>query len=108
MSTNIGKQIGNRIKYLRKQKGFSQEKFAEAIGIATTSLSFIETGRGFMTLATLEKMTKILEIEPYELFQSVSVETNADMLEYIIKKIKLIENDNEKLKTIYSIIKNIL
>ena len=60
MIKDINKQLGKRIQYLRKQKGFSQEKFAEAINIATTSLSYIETGRGFMTLATLEKMTEVL------------------------------------------------
>ena len=108
MTADINKQLGYRIKYLRKQKGFSQEKFAEAIGIATTSLSFIETGRGFMTLTTMEKITKALEIEPYELFQFISVQTNEEMFEYIIKKINLIKNDNEKLKIVFSIIKNIL
>lgn len=108
MSTEISKQLGYRVKYLRKQKGFSQEKFAEAIGIATTSLSFIETGRGFMTLNTMEKITKVLEIEPYELFQFVSVETNEEMYEFIIKKLNFIKNDNEKLKTVYTILKNIL
>ena len=108
MSTYIGKQLGYRLKYLRRQKGFSQEKFAEAIGIATTSLSYIETGRGFMTLTTLERITKALNIEPYELFQFISVETNEEMFEYVLKKIDLIKNDNEKLKTIYTIIKNII
>ena len=106
--TNIGKQLGRRDQYLRKQKGFSQEKFAEAIGIATTSLSFIETGRGFMTLSTLEKMSKILEVEPCEIFQFASVETNEERFDFILKKLELIRNDNEKLKTVDAILKNIL
>ena len=61
-----------------------------------------------MTLNTMEKITKVLEIEPYELFQFVSVETNEEMYEYIIKKLNFIKNDNEKLKTVYTILKNIL
>lgn len=108
MTKEINKQLGKRIQYLRKQKGFSQEKFAEAINIATTSLSYIETGRGFMTLATLEKMTEVLDIEPYEIFQFVSVKTNEEMFDFLIRKINLIKNDNEKLKMVYSIVKNIL
>lgn len=106
--TNIGKKLGRRIQYLRKQRGFSQEKFAEAIGIATTSLSYIETGRGFMTLTTLERMSQILDVEPYEIFQFVSTQTDEEILEYILKKIDFIKNDSEKLKTIYTIFKNLL
>ena len=108
MITDIGKKLGRRIQYLRKQRGFSQEKFAEAIGIATTSLSYIETGRGFMTLSTLEKMSQVLEVEPCEIFQFVSTQTNEEMFDFLIKKLELIKNDNEKLTTIYSILKNIL
>ena len=108
MITDIGKKLGRRIQYLRKQRGFSQEKFAEAIGIATTSLSYIETGRGFMTLPTLEKMSQVLEVEPCEIFQFVSTQTNEEMFNFLVKKLELIKNDNEKLTTIYSILKNIL
>lgn len=108
MTKEINKQLGLRIKYLRKQRGFSQEKFAEAINIATTSLSYIETGRGFMTLATLEKMANVLELEPYEIFQFVSIKSNDDMYKYILNKLNSIKNDNEKLKIIYTILKNIL
>ena len=108
MSTEINKQLGKRIQYLRKQKGLSQEKFAEAINIATTSLSYIETGRGFMSLPTLLKMTEILDVELYEIFQFVSIKTNEEMYNYLIKTINSVKNDTDKLKTIYNILKNIL
>ena len=108
MITDIGKKLGRGIQYLIKQKGFSQEKFAKAIGIATTSLSYIETGRGFMTLPTLEKMSQVLEVELCEIFQFVSTQTNEEMFNFLIKKLELIKNDNEKITTIYSILKNIL
>ena len=108
MVKNIGKQLGKRIQYLRKQRGFSQEKFAEAINIATTSLSYIETGRGFMTLLTLEKMANTLNVEPHEIFQFISLQSNEDMFNYLNQKINSIKEDNEKLKTVYNILKNIL
>ncbi len=108
MSKETNKQLGLRIKYLRKQRGFSQEKFAEALNIATTSLSYIETGRGFMTLETLEKMASVLDVEPYEIFQFVSLKTNQEMYNYILNKLNLIKDDNEKLKIVYTILKNIL
>lgn len=108
MKSRLNKEIGKRIQYLRKQRGLSQEKFAETLNIATTSLSYIETGRGFMTLATLEKMSEVLKVEPYEIFQFSSVKTNEEMYNNIIGKLDLIKNDNEKLKTAYTILNNIL
>ena len=108
MKTEINKQLGKRIQYLRKQKGFSQEKFAEAIDIATTSLSYIETGRGFMSLPTLQKMAEVLDIELYEIFQFVSVKTSEEMYDYLIRKLDSMREDNDKLKAIYTILKNFL
>ena len=42
MSLDIKKQIGTRIKQLRQAQGFSQEQFAERLGIATRTLCGIE------------------------------------------------------------------
>ena len=103
----ITEKVGRRIKELRTNVGISQEKLAEAIDIATTSLSYVETGRGFMTLSTLEKLAKALDIEIYEIFQFSTIKTNQEMYDYILSKLKLIKNDDEKIKTMYNIFKNI-
>ncbi len=108
MTNKLNKLLGNRIQYLRKTRGFSQEKFAEAINIATTSLSYIETGRGFMTLATLEKMIEVLKVEPYEIFQFSQSKTQEEMYDFLNEKVESIKNDNEKLKKAYTVIKNLL
>lgn len=107
MKTEINKKLGNRIKYLRIQKGLSQEKLAEAIDIATTSLSYVETGRGFMTLATLEKLARVLDVDLYEIFQFSTITTNEEMYDYIISKLNIIKNDDEKIKLTYNLLKNI-
>ncbi len=104
----LGIQIGKKIQFLRKQKGYSQEKFAEAINIATTSLSYIETGRGFMTLATMQKICEVLEIEPVEIFQFISIKTSDEMYKYIHSKLENIKNNPEQLKLAYGIFKNII
>lgn len=108
MDSALNKQIGKRIQYLRKQKGLSQEKLAEMLNIATTSLSYIETGRGFMTLTTLENLSKILQVEPYEIFQFTSINSNKEMFDFITNKLNLIKNDSEKLKVAYNIFKNVV
>ena len=108
MKSELNVQIGQRIQYLRKQRGMSQEQLAEALNIATSSLSYIETGRGFMMLATLENLSKILQVKPYEIFQFASIRTNEEMYGMLFAKLGMIKNDNEKLKTAYTILKNIL
>lgn len=107
MKSEINIKLGNRIKYLRLQRGLSQEKLAEAIDIATTSLSYVETGRGFMTLATLEKLAKVLDVELYEIFKFTTAQSNQEMYEYIISKLNLIKNDDDKIKIAYNFLKNI-
>jgi transcriptional regulator with XRE-family HTH domain len=108
MKTEINKKLGKRIQYLRQQRGLSQEKLAEALNIATTSLSHIETGRGFMTLSTLEKLANILNLEIYEIFQFSSIKTNDEMYNYICKKLSIIKEDDMKLKLLYNFIVNLI
>lgn len=105
--SEINKKLGKRIKYLRVQRGFSQEKLAEALNIATTSLSYVETGRGFMTLATLEKLANVLNVELHEIFQFSSITTNEEMYDYILSKLCIIKNDDEKLRFVYNMLKNL-
>ena len=108
MSKDINKKLGKRIKELRKIKGFSQEKFAEAIDIATNSLSLIETGNGFMTLATLDRMCKALEVEPYEIFKFHEDVDTQEMYEYLKRKIEFIKEDEAKLRSAYSFFQNLI
>lgn len=53
-------------------------------------------------------MTEVLEIEPYEIFQFITIKTNEEMHDYLLKNLNKIKNDNEKLKMVYTILKNIL
>ena len=108
MSKDINKKLGKRIKELRKSKGFSQEKFAEAIDIATNSLSLIETGNGFMTLATLDRMCKALEVEPYEIFKFHEDVNTQEMYEYLKRKVEFIKEDEAKLRSAYSFFQNLI
>ena len=108
MSKDINKKLGKRIKELRKIKGFSQEKFAEAIDIATNSLSLIETGNGFMTLATLDRMCEALEVEPYEIFKFHEDINTQEMYEYLKRKVEFIKEDEAKLRSAYSFFQNLI
>ncbi len=60
--------LGKRIKEIRKQRNYTQEQFAELIGICERNLSKIECGCNFVTAGTLSKIVSALGIEPKELF----------------------------------------
>lgn len=46
-------QLGARIRELRMEKGWSQEKLADACGLHRSHMGEIERGRANITLATL-------------------------------------------------------
>jgi transcriptional regulator with XRE-family HTH domain len=104
MVTDIKKQLGNRIQKMRKAKGLSQEKFAEMIGIAVSSLSAVETGKSFMSFPNLEKVMDVLDIEPYELFVFGKEKSSDIMYDDILKKIAAIKDNKKKLHLIAEIL----
>ena len=65
---SVKEKIGRNIKKLRCDKNLSQEKLAELMGLSTPAISNIENGKTLTSFATLEKMTKILDVNLYELF----------------------------------------
>ena len=55
-------QIGERIKYLRETKGFTQVELAKRIGIHSVSLSRYERGEEIPNDAMIEKIAAALEV----------------------------------------------
>jgi repressor LexA len=53
--------LGNRIKQMRKLKGWSQKKLAEAMEISRSTVAMWEVGANDMTLPTLAKLADALE-----------------------------------------------
>lgn len=43
----LKRNIGKRIKEIRKKRGLSQEKLSELVDIEQNTLSYIETGNNF-------------------------------------------------------------
>lgn len=60
MNYNI-KESGMRIKNLRKKKGYTQESFAQKIGISYRTYSGIESGVHSTSMETFVEISKILD-----------------------------------------------
>ncbi len=86
--------IGERIRIAREDKKLTQEKFAECIGISTTSLSNIEQGKTSTNVKNLLTIAKVLDISIDVL---LSEEKNKIDKMYI-HEINLMLNDMEEWK----------
>jgi transcriptional regulator with XRE-family HTH domain len=62
-------QLGQRLKHLRRVRGYTQERLAERIDISPKYLSSIERGAENPTLDLLGRLAQGLQVELYELFQ---------------------------------------
>lgn len=67
----ISKQLGERIKELRKETGLSQEKFALKIDMDRTYFATVESGKRNISLQNIEKIAKGLNITISELFEGI-------------------------------------
>jgi len=62
MMDTFYKKLGMRIKTLREQVGYSQEKLADLLKISRVSLSQIETGDRKISAEEIAKLSKILNV----------------------------------------------
>ena len=61
--------LGQKIKFFRFRKQFSQAELAEKANISITFLSNIERGNNFPQTGTLCNLAKALDVEVWELFK---------------------------------------
>lgn len=91
--------LGEKVKRLRKMKGYTQEKFAEMINITPRNLNRIESGENFVTSETLDKIIATLNVPADILFSYEHLKNENEMIEEIngfVDKIKMVPNQLEK------------
>jgi transcriptional regulator with XRE-family HTH domain len=69
MKMNYRITLGKNISKLRKEKGLSQEKFAEACNLHRTYIGAVERGERNITIDNIEKICMALEIDIKQLFE---------------------------------------
>lgn len=100
---DIKQKIGKRIKSIRKEKGFTQEKLAELIGIEPQSMSYMESGKFSPSPDTLQKMSKVLEVRPYEFYYFDEV--SEEEMRLILRN--ALEQNSKFLKIFYNVYKSL-
>jgi transcriptional regulator with XRE-family HTH domain len=65
------KRLGARIAQLRREAGYTQERLAEKVGIASRHLQRIELGGGPPSLAVIATIRRVLGVTWASLFKQV-------------------------------------
>lgn len=93
--------LGKRLRELRKKQGLNQEKLAELINVDPTTISNIENGKNYPTLANLENILQVLNSSFQAAFDFEHKNNTGDLLSQIIEKLK---NNPDKIEDVYKIV----
>lgn len=101
--SDFKKLLGKKIQSIRKAKGLTQERLAELIDIETLSLSYLETGKYAPSVETLQKLSKVLNVKPWEFyfFTELSDEDKKNELK------KALDENPKLIKMLYNFYKSI-
>ena len=64
---NLQERVGQNIQDVRRAKGLSQEALSFAAGLSRSYMGKLENGRNAMSLTALEKIARVLGVDPSEL-----------------------------------------
>ena len=73
MAQSLRVQLGRAVRQLRSDAGYSQEGFADAIGVHRNYMGTVERGETNITLENLEKIAKGLRMKASELLQRAEI-----------------------------------
>tara|TARA_B100002049_G_C15998818_1_gene340568 strand:+ start:77 stop:292 length:216 start_codon:yes stop_codon:yes gene_type:complete len=65
------KAFGQRVRELRKERGYSQESFAALAGVDRSYMGQIERGEKNITLVKLFQISDALKLKPSNLFKDL-------------------------------------
>ncbi|MDV7102069.1 helix-turn-helix transcriptional regulator [Gordonia amicalis] len=67
MEGQLQKVVGRNLRRYRLERGYSQEAFADFMGVHRTYMGGVERGERNLTLQTLERIADYLGVSPLDL-----------------------------------------
>ncbi len=67
MEGELQRVLGLNLRAYRRERGLSQERFAEVLGVHRTYIGGLERGERNLTLKSVERIAANLRIDPMEL-----------------------------------------
>jgi len=65
------KSFGKHVAEVRKSRGITQQQLAEDVGMSVVVIAYIETGKRWARLGTLNKIAKRLKVNISDLFLGI-------------------------------------
>ena len=97
--------LGEKVKRLRKMRGYTQEKFAEMIDITPRNLNRIESGENFVTADTLDKILSTLSVPADVLFSYEHLKDEKELITDMYGFISKIQSSPNQLEKAYRILR---
>ncbi len=71
LEQRLMKVFGKRVAELRKSRGITQQELAEDINMSVVAIAYIETGKRWARIGTLNKIAKRLNVDMSDLFKGL-------------------------------------
>lgn len=101
--------VGERIRYIRKNRGLTQEQLGEKVGLPQSYIGGIERGEKNISIDTLERIVNALNINSEEVFKPMR---NTEMFEkekrIDLISVKLSERELDEIEIIQNLILDVL
>lgn len=72
MDGELQKRVGENLRRYRQARNLSQEAFADQVGVHRTYMGGLERGERNLTLRSLERIAKVIGVDPLDLLQPVA------------------------------------
>lgn len=103
---DIREQLGRRIRDLRRKRGLTQERLAEAASVDVKYLGNIERGKENPTIGTLEKLANTLSVKVHQILDCEHEVTGKQVLQRRITQM-LRECNERELQIILRLVRSI-
>lgn len=110
MMSDLVKVIGERIRYFRLSRGYTQEELAEIANVHYTYIGGVERGERNISLETLNKITKALKLEATDLFKPIGETAQYIDNDVLLKSLMdlLSSRSQEELLLIHQLVNNLI
>ena len=95
------KQIGKRIRYIRKEKGLTQERLAELTGLHPTSISEIERGKVNGFICNYFNLAAVLNVSLADLVEPSTDLGDGRFWDEIRTLLAMVKTLDEKKRAVY-------
>jgi len=94
---NVRKIFADNLIHIRKGFGLSQKAFAVKVGLTHNFINDIEKGNKGVSIATIERLSETLDVEPFRFFIDPAQWDKKDRLHYMA----IVDELNQKVNMLF-------